>query len=305
MNKLSAAVTTLATALLITGCGQKTITAAGATFPAPLYQRWFATSPGQVNYQAIGSGAGIRQMEAGTIDFGATDESVDINAVHIPTTGGAIALLYNNPSCPDLKLNQWQVVGIYNGTVTDWNQVGCFSGPILPVYRSDGSGTTAAFTASLDAFEGEWEQGHGTSVAWQAGIGAKGNAGVAAVVKQNKGSIGYVNYSYANGQVAAVENRAGNFVFPTTENAQAGLQGITLDSELKGTNPNPSGDQAYPIVTYTWILAHPEHERNEEIKDVLRYVLSKDAQASAPLLGYIPLPESIRLQSLEVVETLK
>ncbi len=302
MKKITAA---LAAAMLLTSCGQETITAAGATFPAPLYQRWFTTAPGQVNYQAIGSGAGIRQMEAGTLDFGASDEPANINAVHIPTTGGAIALMYNNPSCPDLQLTQWQVVGIYNGTVNNWNQVGCFSGEILPVYRSDGSGTTAAFTASLDAFEGDWEQGHGTAVAWQVGIGAKGNAGVASVVKQNKGSIGYVNYSYANGQVAAVQNRAGNFVFPSTENAQVGLSGITLDEELKGTNPNPEGDKAYPIVTYTWILAHPIHPRNEEIKEVFTFILSPDAQKDATTLGYVPLPESIRLRALDVVGTLR
>ena len=311
MNKLLATSTISATAFLIAACGGKTtITAAGATFPAPLYQSWFQTAQVQVNYQAVGSGAGVRQMEAGTLDFGASDAAIkdpDSNIVHIPSTGGAIALLYNNPSCPDLQLTQWQVVGIYNGTVTNWNQVGCLSGEIIPVHRSDGSGTTAAFTASLDAFDDDWKQGSGKSVAWPAGIGGKGNSGVTAVVRQNRGAIGYVNYSYAmapGSQVAAVQNRAGNFVLPTPENATEGLAGIALDSELKGTDPNPAGAQAYPIVTYTWLLAFPEHEKNKEIKEVFRYVLSPKAQSRANPLGYVPLPEEIRLRALETVDTL-
>ena len=309
MYKITAA---LAAAALLVGCGQKTtITAAGATFPAPLYQRWFQIAPVQVNYQAVGSGAGVRQMEAGTLDFGASDAAIkdpDSNIVHIPSTGGAIALLYNNPSCPDLQLTQWEVVGIYNGTVTNWNQVGCLSGEIIPVHRSDGSGTTAAFTASLDAFDDDWKQGNGKSVAWPAGIGGKGNSGVTAVVRQNRGAIGYVNYSYAmapGSQVAAVQNAAGNFVLPTPENATIGLEGITLDEDLKGIDPNPAGAQAYPIVTYTWILAYPTHPKNEEIKEVFRFVLSPDAQKDAVTLGYVPLPESIRLRALDAVDSLR
>ena len=293
------------------------ISAAGATFPAPLYQSWFATlaqSGGPlVNYQAVGSGAGVRQFNAGTTDFGASDKAVkdgnEVPIVQIPMTGGAIVPAYNNPGC-DLKLTQTQLSDIYLGNINTWEEVGCDGGTITVVYRSDGSGTTAGWTASLSAFSPQWseEVGSGKAVNWPTGIGAKGNSGVAAQINQVQGSIGYLNYGFVVNsdtlQQASIQNRDGNYVQANAETSAEGLSRIVLDDKLRGSDPNPSGANSYPIVSLTWVLAHPEHEKNDTMKEVFRFMLSEEAQSTSDSLGYVPLPESIRQQSLEVVETL-
>jgi phosphate transport system substrate-binding protein len=312
----------LASSIVLTSCGEESkvvnLTAAGATFPAPLYQNWFksyASSGGhRVNYQAVGSGAGVRQFEGKTVDFGASDKALSDKkikepVVQIPMTGGAIAVAYNNPGC-DLLITQKQLADVYLGKITNWSDLGCESKNILVTYRSDGSGTTAGFTNSLSAFSSEWKDsvGTGKAVDWPIGVGGKGNSGVAGVVSTNEGSIGYVNYGYtANSslQVAAVENREGNFVLPNSETSSAGLSKIVLDDKLRGADPNPTGKKSYPIVSLTWILAYPEHEKNAAVKDTLRYMLSDEAQSMSDSLGYVPLPESIRKSSLSIVETLK
>ena len=285
-----------------------TLNGAGATFPAPIYQRWFqdyATATGnRVNYQSVGSGAGVRQYITGTVDFGATDEPIKASeiakvkrgVVQIPMVGGTIAVAYNKPGCT-LKLTQKQVVDIFLGTIKDWKQLGCAAGPVRVVHRSDGSGTTFAFTNSLDAFGG-WKPGVGKSVKWPVGIGGKGNEGVSGTVKTTPGSIGYVNTGFVKAnklQAAAIQNKAGQFVLPTAKSGAIALNSITLDSNLAGENPNPSASGAYPISTLTWILAYKTGNgaKTGDIQKALNYALSSKAQLLADDLGYVPLAGSI------------
>ncbi len=291
---------------------------AGASFPASIYNSWlgsFAKETGnQVNYQAVGSGAGVRQFTARTVDFGASDGAVSdakqkLPMVHIPMTGGAIVPAYNNPGC-DAKITQTQLADIFLGKITEWSAFGCEGGPIKVVHRSDGSGTTKGFTNSLSAFSPEWKAkvGTGKAVKWPVGIGAKGNSGVAAQLKQTPGSIGYVNYDYVkNGglQQPALQNKDGNFVKASAETASAGLGEIVLDDQLRGADANPAGANAYPIVSLTWILAYPEYEKNEDVKATLRYMLAPEQQAKSDALGYVPLPEGLRQKALAAVETLR
>ena len=293
---------------------------AGASFPAPIYQRWFkdyADKTGnQVNYQAVGSGAGVRQYKAGTTDFGASDKAVSDKKlsgisrpmVQIPMTGGAIAVAYNKPGC-DLKLSQIQLAKIAYGTIQNWSEVGCEAGKMTWVHRSDGSGTTAGFTNSLSAFSPYWEirVGRGKSVRWPGSnaVGAKGNSGIAGVIKNTPGAIGYLNYGYVKGsfQQAAIQNKAGNYVRANAETSAAGLSQIKLDSKLRGTDANPAGANAFPIVSLTWILAEPGH-KTDDVKAALRYMLSEEAQSKSDSLGYVPLPEDLRQKSLAAVESL-
>jgi len=282
---------------------------AGATFPAPIYQRWFAdyaTSTGnRVNYQSVGSGAGVRQYIAGTVDFGASDEPISSKeaskvkrgVVQIPMVGGTIAIAYNKPGCT-LKLTQKQTVDVFSGSIKDWKALGCAAGPIKVVHRSDGSGTTYAFTNSLDAFGG-WKPGVGKSVNWPVGVGGKGNEGVSGIIRQTPGAIGYVNTGFVKSnklQVAALQNKAGKFVLPTAASGAAALNGIKLDSNLAGENPNPTGATAYPISTLTWILAYKSGNgarKAGDIQQALNYALSAKAQMIADDLGYVPLAGSI------------
>jgi phosphate transport system substrate-binding protein len=281
---------------------------AGATFPAPIYQRWFqgyATETGnRVNYQSVGSGSGVRQYIAGTVDFGASDEPISSKeaskvkrgVVQIPMVGGTIAVAYNKPGCT-LKLTQKQTVDVFSGTIKNWKALGCAAGPIIVVHRSDGSGTTFAFTNSLDAFGG-WKPGVGKSVKWPVGIGGKGNEGVSGTLKTTPGSIGYVNTGFVKAnklQTAAVQNKAGQFVLPTAKSGAIALNSITLDSNLAGENPNPSASGAYPISTLTWILAYKTGNgaKTGDIQKALNYALSSKAQMIADDLGYIPLAGSI------------
>ena len=297
-----------------TGVGR--LSGSGATFPAPFYTRTFSDyykqTGNQINYQATGSGSGVRQFNANTIDFGATDKAVkdsqmeERGMVHIPIVGGAIVPAYNKPGC-DLKLKQTQLVDVYLGKIVDWKDLGCEAGKILPVYRSDGSGTTAGFTNSLSAFSPEWKEnvGTGKAVSWPVGIGAKGNAGVAGSIKQTPGSIGYVNQSFIKGTIveAAIENKAGNFVKANAETSGSGLSKIQLDDKLRGADPNPDGENSYPIVSLTWILAEPGY-KPESIKPMLRYMLGDEAQSKADTLGYISLPAELKQKALEAVESL-
>ena len=297
------------------------ISGSGATFPAPFYTRTFSDfnkdTGNQVNYQATGSGSGVRQFFASTIDFGATDKAVkDSNKhlnkeggrqlVQIPVVGGAIVPAYNKPGC-DLKLKQTQLADVYLGKITDWSELGCESGKIAPIFRSDGSGTTAGFTNSLAAFSPEWASQVGTAkaVSWPVGVGSKGNAGVAGSIKQTPNSIGYVNQSFIKGTIleAAIENKAGNFVKATAETSMEGLSKIQLDDKLRGANPNPDGENSYPIVSLTWILAEPGY-KSEEIKTMLRYMLSDKAQTKADGMGYVPLPPELKQKALDAVESL-
>lgn len=285
-----------------------TMNGAGATFPAPLYQRWFQdyarTSGNRVNYQSVGSGAGVRQFVAGTVDFAASDEPIKASeaakvkrgVVQFPAVGGTIAVAYNKPGCT-LKLTQKQLVDVFQGEIVDWKQVGCAAGPMRVVYRSDGSGTTFAFTNSLNAFGG-WTAGVGKSIKWPVGVGGKGNEGVAGTIRNTPGSIGYVNTGFVkanNLQASAVQNKAGKFVLPSAKSGAAALNSITLDNNLAGENPNPSAAGAYPISTLTWILAYRNGNgaKTDDLRSTFNYILSANAQMIADDLGYVPLAGSI------------
>jgi phosphate transport system substrate-binding protein len=290
---------------------QATISGAGASFPAPFYQRAFSTAKGvKVNYQSVGSGAGVRQFIAGSVDFGATDEALsseDFNkgaagergAVQIPMLGGTVPVAYNNANCPDLKLTQAQVAGIFLGKITNWKDLGCPDGAITVAHRSDGSGTTFAFTNSLSAFSPEWKSkvGEGKAVKWPVGVGGKGNEGVAGVIQNTPGSIGYLNQAFVKGKItpAAVQNKAGKFVLANDVTGAAALNGVKLDARLGGEDCNPAGANAFPIAAFTWILAYQRGNgaKAATIRQFLTWGLSPKGQNIAKSLDYVPLTGAV------------
>ncbi|MFN5195516.1 MAG: phosphate ABC transporter substrate-binding protein PstS [Cyanobacteriota bacterium] len=312
---------TLALAGGAAALAQTAINGAGATFPAPFYQRAFAGAASQgvrVNYQSVGSGAGVRQFVAGTVDFGASDEPIKAaeaakvtrGVVQFPAVGGTIAIAYNKPGCSNLKLTQKQAVDIFLGTIKTWDQLKCGKGPITVAHRSDGSGTTFAFTNSLSAFSPEWKSkvGEGKSVKWPVGVGGKGNEGVAGVIGNTPGSIGYLNQAYVKGKIkaAALQNKAGKFVLPNLKSGAAALNNIKLNSMLAGEDANPGGADSYPISTLTWILAYQKGNgaKAPAIQKAMAYLLSPAAQNLADDLGYVPLKGSILKQAQAAVKTI-
>ncbi len=297
--------------------GQR-LSGAGASFPSKIYTRWFSDFSKEkdghrVNYQATGSGSGRKAFIDQTVDFGATDDpmkqrdidKVDRGMVQIPLTGGTIAFGYNMPGC-DIKLSQEQAVQVAIGEINNWSQLGCSDKNILWVYRSDGSGTTAAFTNSMNSFSKKWKIGVGKAVQWPVGIGAKGNAGVAGVIRNTEGAMGYVNQSYIKGEVKAapLQNYWGDYIVPSEESGILALGGIILDENLAGTDPNPKAEGAYPIATLTWLLAYEtgNGSKTDAIKDTFRRVLSDEYQAKAPKLGYVPLRGDILQKARDAVE---
>ena len=302
---------------------QTRLDGAGATFPAPIYERWFkdlaAAGGPQVNYQATGSGTGVKLFTNNDVDFGASDSAMDDakvarirqGAVQIPMTGGAIAVAYNKPGC-DLRLSQSQVVGVFMGTITNWSALGCAPGSITVAHRSDGSGTTAGFTKSLSAFSSAWKDkvGTGKTVEWPVGVGGKGNSGVAGLIQNKVGTIGYVNYGYVQRsglQTAALQNKDGNYVKPSAATAAEGLSKIVLDDQLRGTDANPAGTNSFPIVSLTWVLAYQtgNGSKLDTLKRVFNYMLSDEAQAISDSLGYVPLPDSVVAKSKAAVASLQ
>ena len=292
------------------------LSGAGASFPAKIYTRWFsdlAKSGGpRVNYQAVGSGSGRKAFIDQTVNFGASDDpmkdsdiaKVTRGLVQIPMVGGTIAFGYNY-DC-DLKLTQEQAVQVAMGMVKNWKELGCKAGKLTWAHRSDGSGTTKAFTNSMEAFSPTWTLGTGKSVKWPAGVGAKGNSGVAGVIQNTPGAIGYVNQSYIKGNVkaAALQNLSGEFLKPSVEAGAKALNGITLDENLAGKNPNPTAKGAYPIASLTWILAYEKgNGRNTKaIKKSLSTLLSDEYQDKAPTLGFVPLKGDILEKSRAAVK---
>ena len=292
------------------------LSGAGATFPAKIYTRWFSDLAKEggprVNYQAVGSGSGRKAFIDETVNFGASDEpmkasdiaKVTRGLVQIPMVGGTIAFGYNY-DC-DLKLSQEQAVRVAMGIITNWKEVGCPEGKLTWAHRSDGSGTTKAFTNSMEAFSRTWTLGTGKSVAWPAGVGGKGNAGVAGVIRNTPGAIGYVNQSYIRGEIkaAALQNSFGEFLNPTAEAGSIALNGIKLDKNLAGKDPNPKTKGAYPIATLTWILAYETgNGRNTNaVQESLNYLLSDKAQAKASSLGFVPLKGDILAKSRAAVK---
>ena len=289
----------------VAATAQTSLNGAGASFPAPFYQRAFAGAAGQgimVNYQSVGSGAGVRQFIKESVDFGASDEplkasdyaKVKRGVVQFPTVGGTIAVAFNKPDCKSLKLTQKQLVDVFLGTIKTWDQLKCGKGKLTVAHRSDGSGTTFAFTNSLSAFSSEWKSkvGEGKTVNWPVGVGGKGNEGVAGVLTNTPGSIGYVSRAFVKAplQAAAIQNKEGKFVLPDLAGGISALSNIQLDANLAGEDPNPAGAQSYPITTLTWILAYKEGNslKAGPIRKAMLLLLGP-GQNLADDLGYVPL----------------
>ncbi|HEY9799021.1 MAG TPA: phosphate ABC transporter substrate-binding protein PstS [Leptolyngbyaceae cyanobacterium] len=304
--------------------GDVTLTGAGASFPAPLYQSWFTELnkkyPNlQVNYQSVGSGAGVEQFIQGTVDFGASDvamkdeeiKKVPANkgVILLPMTAGSIVLAYNLPDVGELKLPRAVYTDILLGNIKTWNDkriadanpgINLPNQPITVVHRSDGSGTTGVFTKHLSAISPAWKSkvGEGKTVNWPVGVGAKGNEGVTAQIQQTQGSIGYVEYGYAkqNGlKFAALENKGGQFVTPTEESASKTLEAVTLPADLRAFISDPDGADSYPIVTYTWIMTYQKYDNPAKAKAVeaaIEYGLTEGQKVAAEL-GYVPLPQNV------------
>ena len=298
------------------------LTGAGASFPAPLYQKWFFEYNKQnpnikVTYQSVGSGAGVEQFTQQTVDFGASDvamkdeeiSKVDRGTVLLPMTAGSVVLAYNLPGVEELKLSRQVYVDILLGKITKWNDsaiAGINPGVNLPdsdisvVFRSDGSGTTGVFTKHLSAISPEWKEkvGEGKTVEWPTGIGAKGNEGITAQILQTEGSIGYIEFGYAEQQgipTASLENQAGKFIAPSSASASQSLAAVTLPENLRAFISDPEGEDSYPIVTYTWILAYENYDDADKLaafKEVINWSLT-DGQDYAEELGYIPLPDNV------------
>ena len=303
------------------------LTGAGATFPYPLYSRWFsdyATKTGvKINYQSIGSGGGIRQLSEQTVDFGASDAPMTDAELakakggailHVPTVIGAVAVTYNLAELQQpLKLTGEVLADIFQGRVTKWNDgriaalnagVSLPAKDILVVHRSDGSGTTFIFTDYLAAVSPDWAQrpGKGKEVQWPVGLGGKGNEGVAGQVKQTPGSIGYVELAYAKQNrlaVASLRNQAGAFVAPSVEGATAAAAGAAAslppDTDYRISIVNAPGADAYPISSFTWILLYEKQAdatKGKQLVDFLGWALAEGGQQAAAL-DYAPLPESM------------
>jgi phosphate transport system substrate-binding protein len=296
---------------------------AGATFPAPLYQRWIAefgkTHPDiQINYQGIGSGAGIKQFTQGLVTFGASDaamtdeqiKKVPQGVVLIPATAGSIVLAYNLPGVDHLKLSREAYIGIFLGKIKQWNDpmiakvnpdAKLPDTPITVCERSDGSGTNFVFTRHLSAISSEFKEkvGSGTTVSWPVGVAGKGNDGVTALIKQSQGSIGYVEYGYAKNNsltFADLENKAGEYVAATAESGAKTLATTEFPADvLRAWPSDPEGSGVYPISTFTWLLLSKEYKDKAQwdaLEQFIQFGLT-EGQKFSEELGYVPLPTSI------------
>ncbi len=311
----------------------KTLNGAGATFPYPIYSKWFdeyhKVKPDlQINYQSIGSGGGIRQVTERTVDFGASDGpmttqqqfKVDGKILHVPTVLGAVVPAYNLKDVTDLKLSGAVLADIFLGKITRWTDPAIAKlneGVKLPdavitvVHRSDGSGTSYCFTDYLSKVSAEWKKkvGTNTAVNWPIGLGGKGNEGVAGLVKQTPNAIGYVELIYAKQNdisYATMQNKAGKFVKASIESVTAAAAGVKMPADFKVSITDATGEKAYPISTFTWLLIY---EKNNEgkgavLKDFLKWML-KDGQAMTAPLGYAPLPDSVNGMVTKAIEVIK
>ncbi len=302
---------------------QTKLNGAGATFPYPIYSKWFSEynklhSNVEINYQSIGSGGGIRQVTAGTVDFGASDGPMTdqqlgeskVKIVHIPTVLGAVVPSYNIPGVKDeLKFSPKTLADIYMGKITSWNDpaikkdnpgVNLPGQNIIVVRRSDGSGTTYCFTDYLSKVSPEWKSqvGKGTSVKWPVGIGAKGNEGVAGMIRQMEGSIGYVELIYAEQNKIAygtVKNPAGNFIKASLESVTAAAASAKMPADYRVSITNAPGKDAYPISTFTWLLIpsrNSDANKQKILVDFLNWMVN-DGQKMTKTLTYAPLPQEV------------
>jgi phosphate transport system substrate-binding protein len=317
----------VAVALALPALGQTTVNGAGATFPNPMYQKWFseyhkAHPDIQFNYQSIGSGGGIRQVLAQTVDFGAsdgpmTDEQLaqaKTKILHIPTVLGAVVPAYNVPGvATELKFTPEALAGIFLGKVTTWNDpaiakanpgVNLPNQPIIVIHRSDGSGTTYIFTDYLSKVSSEWQSGpgKGTSVKWPVGLGGKGNEGVAGLIRQMQGGIGYIELIYAvqnKIDYGSVKNASGTFVKASLDSVTAAAASAkSMPADFRVSITNAPGKDAYPISSFTWLLI-PEKSKEAAKGKILADFLSwmvEDGQKMTAELTYAPLPENVAVK---------
>ncbi len=317
--------------------GDITVNGAGATFPYPLYSKWFYeysnAHPGvKFNYQSIGSGGGIKQITAGTVDFGATDAPMTDDEMaklpgailHIPTAIGAVSVVYNVEGIKDaLKLSPDVLAGIFLGEIGKWNdpKIAALNKDarlpaidIVVAHRSDGSGTTDIFTNYLATVSPEWKSkvGRGKSVNWPVGLGGKGNEGVAGVVKQTPGAIGYVELAFAQQNKmkdAALRNRDGQFVSPSLEGTSAAAAGAAkaMPADFRMSLVDAPGKDSYPICGLTWLLVYKDQKdpvKGKAIVSFLKWALKDGQKMNAPLL-YAPLPKSVAEKVDQVAREIK
>lgn len=319
------------------GAAAQNLNGAGATFPYPIYNRWFNEYSQQhptvhINYQSIGSGGGIRQVSEGTVDFGATDgpmsdeqlSSAKVKVMHLPTVLGAVVPVYNIPGAnKDLNFSPDVIADIYLGKITKWNDgriakdnpgVSLPDKAILPVYRSDGSGTTYIFTDFLSKVSPEWlsRVGKSTSVKWPTGIGQKGNEGVAGMVRQSPYSFGYVELIYATQnkmEYGAVKNSSGKFLKATTDGvtAAAAAAAKSMPADYRVSITNAAGPDSYPISSFTWLLI-PTHSsdpaKTKALTDFLGWMLDK-GESEAAGMSYAPLPKQVQDMVRKSIATIK
>lgn len=306
---------------------------AGASFPAPLYNKWFksygANHPDvQVDYQSVGSGGGKKSVIDKTVDFGASDAAMSDEEMArvqggvqlLPMTAGAIVIAYNVDGLSNLNLSRKAYTGIFLGKIKKWNDPAIAAAnpgaklpdlPINVIVRADGSGTSYVFSKHLSTVNEEFNKTVGTNTMpnWPVGTKSKGNEGVTASLKTTPGSIGYVEYGYAKSQnltAANLENKAGKYVAASTASGQAALASVTLPDNLIAWASDPDATDAYPIVTYTWLICYrkyPDAKKLAALQDLLKYSLT-DGQKEAEALGYIPLPASVTGKDLAAVQTI-
>ena len=324
----------LAVELATTASAQMMINGAGATFPYPIYSKWFDSytkvDPSvRFNYQSIGSGGGQKQILAETVDFGASDGPMsDDNLakapgklLHIPTVAGADVVAYNLPGNPALKFDADTIAGIFLGEIKKWNDpkiAALNAGVSLPdqeivvVHRSDGSGTTYIWTDYLSKISAEWKSkvGTNTSVNWPTGIGGKGNEGVAGQIKQTPGALGYVELIYAvqnKMPYADVKNSSGKFVKPSLDSITAAMATAQIPDDFRFSITNAPGDAAYPICGATWLLVYEQQKDAAKGKKLVEFLkwAQKDGEKMAKDLDYAPLPESLQARVLKRIDEIK
>jgi phosphate transport system substrate-binding protein len=331
IRQFLAKVASLASVLALAGAGsavaQLLINGAGATFPYPIYSKWFdeysKVDPSvRFNYQSIGSGGGQKQLLEGTIDFGASDGPMsDQNLakapgkiLHVPTVAGADAVTYNLPGAPHLRLDGPCIADIFLGRLTKWNDarlialnpgVSLPDADILVVHRADGSGTTYIFADYLSCVSPEWAKriGRGSAVKWPDGLGAKGNEGVTGQIKQTPGAIGYVELVYAIQNrlpYASVKNAAGNFVAPSVDSVSAALAAASVPDDFRFSMVNSPGPDAYPIAGATWLLVYQQQRDAEKGRKLVQFLnwAMQEGEQGAPQLDYAPLPPDLNKRVL-------
>lgn len=315
---------------------QTKLNGAGATFPYPMYSKWFNEYHNQhpdieINYQSIGSGGGIRQVSAGTVDFGASDgpmtdeqlASAKFKIIHLPTVLGSVVPAYNIPGFKgELKFTPDVLAGIFLGKITTWNDPAIAkvnpdaklpSQQIIVVHRSDGSGTTYVWTDYLSKISSEWKTqvGTKTSVSWPVGMGAKGNEGVAGMIRQMDGAFGYVELVYAvqnNITYGSVKNASGSFVKASLESITAAAASVkNMPADFRVSITNAPGKDAYPISSFTWLLVPADWKDKNKQKvfvDFLNWMLEQGQTMTADL-NYAPLPDSVKQKEREAIKTIR